>query len=65
MWLLVFVLLNPSLDEPGITVLARFATRAACQIDRDRIGRDMAEAYPQEPHTFRIECRWRSRQWKA
>lgn len=56
MWLLIMVLLNvvPGLEK--VTVLNTFATAEECQIERNRIGFAMAEAYPNE-RDFVIACR--------
>ena len=56
MWLLVIVLLNivPGLER--VTVLNTFATSEECQIERNRIGFEMAKAYPDERDFF-IACR--------
>jgi hypothetical protein len=56
MWLLVIVLLNivPGLER--VTVLNTFATSEECQIERNRIGFEMAKAYPHE-RDFVIACR--------
>lgn len=56
MWLLVIVLLNivPGLER--VTVLNTFATPEECQIERNRIGFEMAKAYPDE-RDFVIACR--------
>ena len=56
MWLLVIVLLNivPGLER--VTVLNTFATSEECQIERNRIGFEMAKAYPDE-RDFVIACR--------
>ncbi len=56
MWLLIIVLLNivPGLEK--VTVLNTFATPEECQIERNRIGFAMAEAYPYE-RDFVIACR--------
>ena len=56
MWLLIMVLLNivPGLDK--ITVLNTFATSEECQIERNRIAFEMAEAYPND-RDFVIACR--------
>lgn len=56
MWLLVIVLLNivPGLER--VTVLNTFATSEECQIERNRIGFEMAKAYPNE-RDFVIACR--------
>ena len=55
MWLLIIVLLNivPGLEK--ITVLNTFATAEECQIERNRIGFEMAAAYPYE-RDFVIAC---------
>jgi hypothetical protein len=55
MWLLIIVLLNivPGLER--ITVLNRFATAEECQSERNRIGFEMAAAYPYE-RDFVIAC---------
>jgi len=60
MWLLLMVLLNvvPGLDKN--TVLNMFATAEECQIERNRIGFAMAEAYPHE-RDFVIICQLSSR----
>jgi len=55
MWLLIMVLLNivPGLDN--ITVLNTYATAEECQIERNRIGLEMAAAYPYD-RDFLIAC---------
>ena len=55
MWLLVIVLLNivPGLNK--VTVLNTFATAEECQVERNRIGFEMAAAYPSE-RDFVIAC---------
>ena len=55
MWLLIIVLLNivPGLEK--ITMLNTFATSEECQSERNRIGFDMAAAYPNE-RDFVIAC---------
>jgi hypothetical protein len=55
MWLLVMVLLNivPGLER--IMVLNTFATSEECQSERNRIGFEMAAAYPYE-RDFVIAC---------
>ncbi len=52
----MIVLLNlvPELEQ--ITVLSTFETVEACQVERDRVGFEMAAAYPYE-RDFVIECR--------
>ena len=53
--MLIIVLLNivPGLEK--ITVLNTFATPEECQIERNRIGFEMAAAYPYE-RDFVIAC---------
>jgi hypothetical protein len=55
MWLLVIILLNnvPGLDH--ITVLETYATAQECQIERNRVGYEMATAYPYD-RDFVIAC---------
>ena len=55
MWLLIMILLNdvPGLDK--IMVLHTYATSQECQIERNRIGYEMAAAYPYE-RDFVIAC---------
>ena len=55
MWLLIMILLN---DVPGfdkIMVLNTFTTSQECQTERNRIGCEMAAAYPYE-RDFVIAC---------
>jgi hypothetical protein len=61
MWLLVIVLLNivPGLEK--IMVLNTFATSEECQIERNRIGFEMAAAYPYE-RDFVIACQLNPKQ---
>ena len=56
MWLLIMVLLNtvPGLEK--IMVLNTFATPEECQSERNRVGFEMAAAYPYE-RDFAIECK--------
>ncbi len=64
MWLLLIVLLSA---VPGInraTVLNTFATQEACQPERDRVGFEMAEAYPGE-NDFLIVCEFHERAQKV
>ena len=58
MWLLMIVLLNvvPGLEKN--MVLNTFATSEECQIERNRIGFEMAAAYPYE-RDFVIACQLR------
>ena len=62
MWLLVMILLN---DVPGlnnkIMVLNTYATSQECQIERNRVGYEMAEAYPHE-RDFVIACQLNRKQ---
>lgn len=55
MWILVIVLLNgvPGLDT--IMKLETYATAQECQSERNRIGYEMAEAYPYD-RDFVIAC---------
>jgi len=55
MWLLVIVLLNnvPGLDK--MIKLKTYATSEECQIERNRIGYEMAAAYPYD-RDFVIAC---------
>jgi hypothetical protein len=55
MWILVMVLLSnvPGLDH--IMKLETYATSEECQIERNRIGFEMAAAYPYE-RDFVIAC---------
>ena len=61
MCLLVIVLLNivPGLEK--ITVLNTFATSEECQSERNRIGFEMAVAYPND-RDFIIACRLNPKQ---
>ena len=55
MWFLIMILLN---DVPGlskITVLQTYATSQECQVERNRVGYEMAEAYPYD-RDFVIAC---------
>ena len=55
MWLLIMILLN---DVPGfdkIMVLNTYTTSQECQIERNRIGYEMAASYPYE-RDFVIAC---------
>ena len=60
MWMLIIVLLSivPGLEK--IRVLNTFATSEECQIERNRIGFEMAKAYPNE-RDFVIACRLNSK----
>jgi len=55
MWMLIIVLLNivPGLDK--FMVLNTYATSEECQIERNRIGFEMAAAYPHD-RDFVIAC---------
>ena len=55
MWLLVMILLNDVQGLNKIMVLNTYATSQECQIERNRIGYEMAEAYPYE-RDFVIAC---------
>jgi hypothetical protein len=60
MWLLVIVLLSnvPGLDK--MIKLETYATSEECQIERNRIGYEMAAAYPNE-RDFVIACQFESK----
>jgi len=54
MWLLIMVLLiGPGIEK--IVVLQTYATSQECQSERNRIGTEMAVAYPDD-HDFVIAC---------
>ena len=55
MWLLVIILLNtvPGLDH--IMKLETYATAQECQSERNRIGYEMAAAYPND-RDFVLAC---------
>lgn len=55
MWLLLIILLSnvPALNK--VTILQRYATEQDCQMERNRVGFAMAEAYPYE-RDFVIAC---------
>lgn len=55
MWLLVIVFLAVPAGISSMTVLNTFATYDDCQPERDRVGFEMAESYPDD-NTFRIVC---------
>jgi hypothetical protein len=55
MWLLLIVLLTAVPGVNRATILNTFATYEACQPERDRVGFEMAEAYPGE-NDFLIVC---------
>ena len=59
MWLLLLVFLPPLTWHQAIEI-DRYTAWEACQKERDRIGFEMAEAYPWE-HDFNIECRYQAR----
>ena len=57
MWFLLMILLT---EVPGIsrvTVLQTYATAQECQVERNRIGYEMAEAYPAD-HDYTIDCQY-------
>ena len=61
MWLLIMILLHtvPGLEK--ITVLNMFTTSEECQSERNRIGFELAAAYPYE-RDFVIACRLNPKQ---
>ena len=58
LWLLLIVMLPCSPVYPAAVRLNQFYTYEQCRVERDRIGFEMAEAYPWE-RDFVIECRER------
>jgi hypothetical protein len=61
MWMLVIILLNTVPQITTVTVLQTYATSQECQSERNRVGYEMAEAYPYE-RDFVIACRFDPRQ---
>jgi hypothetical protein len=55
MWLLIMILLNDVQGLNKIMVLNTYTTAQECQIERNRVGYEMAEAYPYE-RDFVIAC---------
>jgi hypothetical protein len=57
MWFLLIIFLSPGIlnDQE----LHRYATAEECFTERNRIGYEMASAYPWE-HTFNIVCRYQA-----
>ncbi len=55
MWFLIMVLLNtvPGLDR--VTILHTYGSFQECQIERNRVGFEMAQAYPHD-RDFVIDC---------
>jgi hypothetical protein len=56
MWLLIIVFLNNVPGIEHITVLQTYASSEECQSERNRIGYEMAAAYPND-RDFVIACR--------
>lgn len=61
MWMLVIILLNTVPGISTVTVLQTYATSEECQSERNRVGYEMAEAYPYD-RDFVIACRLNPRQ---
>jgi hypothetical protein len=55
MWMLVIVLLDAVPGIPTVTVLQTYPTSQECRSERERIGDEMAKAYPDE-RDFEISC---------
>lgn len=55
MWLLLIVLLNVVPGFAQNTLLNTYTTAEECERERNRVGYDMAEAYPYE-RDFVIVC---------
>jgi hypothetical protein len=64
MWLLVIVLLSnvPGFDK--MIKLETYATSEECQIERNRIGYEMAAAYPND-RDFVIACQLSTTEYNA
>jgi hypothetical protein len=60
MWLLLIVLLAPTPGISRATILNTFETYEACQPERDRLGFELAESYPNDAD-FRIVCEFREK----
>lgn len=60
MWLLVIVLLAAPTGISRMTVLNTFSTYEDCQPERDRVGFEMAESYPND-HDFHIVCEYQAK----
>ena len=61
MWMLVIILLNTVPGISTVTLLQTYPTSQECRSERDRIGDEMAEAYPDD-RDFVIACRLNPRQ---
>ncbi len=62
MWYLLIVMLMAPLDFDRATVLDTFVTYEECKPERDRVGFEMAESYPNE-NDFRIVCQYQEPPW--
>ena len=56
MWQLVIILLTVVPDIQTVTVLFTYDTYEECQVERNRVGFDMAASYPYELD-FVVDCR--------
>jgi hypothetical protein len=56
MWMLIIILLNSVPGITSVTVLQTYATSQECQSERNRVGYEMAAAYPNE-RDFVIACK--------
>ncbi len=56
MWMLVIILLNTVPGISTVTLLQTYPTSQECHSERERVGDEMAEAYPYE-RDFVIACR--------
>jgi hypothetical protein len=61
MWMFVIILLNTVPGISTVTALQTYPTSQECHSERDRIGYEMAEAYPHE-RDFEIACRFNTGQ---
>ena len=57
MWLLLIVLITPF---PQTVILERFAHKADCIKEADRVASEMQQAYPNSDD-FKIVCRYKAR----
>jgi len=57
MWMLVIILLNAVPGISPVTLLETYPTSQECHSECNRIGDEMAKAYPND-HDFEIVCRF-------
>jgi|GEM_PF-900046 len=61
MWMLVIILLNTVPGISPVTLLQTYPISQECHNERERIGDEMAKAYPDD-RDFEIACRFNPRQ---